>query len=66
MVVWYQQADGMFRVSLYTDRNDVDVSEIAKAYGGGGHKKAAGFRVDVHGMIEIGVFNGVKVAAGVA
>jgi oligoribonuclease NrnB/cAMP/cGMP phosphodiesterase (DHH superfamily) len=30
-------------VSLYTTRDDVDVSEVAMAYGGGGHKKAAGF-----------------------
>ncbi len=31
--------------SLRTTRDDVDVSEIAKQYGGGGHKKAAGFKV---------------------
>ena len=30
-------------VSLYTKRNDIDCSEIAKKYGGGGHKQAAGF-----------------------
>ncbi len=29
--------------SLRTRRNDVDLSEIAKKYGGGGHPKAAGF-----------------------
>jgi oligoribonuclease NrnB/cAMP/cGMP phosphodiesterase (DHH superfamily) len=29
-------------VSLYT-KKDIDVSEIAKKYGGGGHKQAAGF-----------------------
>lgn len=29
-------------VSLYT-KKDIDVSEIAKKYGGGGHKKASGF-----------------------
>lgn len=31
-------------VSLYTKRNDIDCSEIAKKYGGGGHKQAAGFQ----------------------
>lgn len=31
-------------VSLYTDRPDIDVSEIAKKRGGGGHKGAAGFQ----------------------
>lgn len=30
-------------VSLYT-KKDIDVSEIAKKYGGGGHEKAAGFQ----------------------
>lgn len=30
-------------VSLYT-KKDIDVSEIAKKYGGGGHKQAAGFQ----------------------
>lgn len=30
-------------VNLYTFREDVDVGEIAKRYGGGGHRKAAGF-----------------------
>lgn len=31
-------------VSLYTTKPEIDVSEIAKKYGGGGHKKAAGFQ----------------------
>lgn len=34
-----------WRVSLRTLKDDVDVSEIAKKRGGGGHKKAAGFEV---------------------
>lgn len=29
--------------SVYTTKDDVDCSEIAKFFGGGGHKKAAGF-----------------------
>ena len=34
-------------VSLRTHQdNNIDVSEIAKKYGGGGHKKAAGFGCD--------------------
>lgn len=33
-------------VSLYTERKDLDVSEIAKKYGGGGHKGAAGFQCE--------------------
>lgn len=34
----------MFSVSIYT-KKDIDCSEIAKKYGGGGHKNAAGFQV---------------------
>ncbi len=34
-----------WNVSLYSEK--VDVSEIAKKYGGGGHKGASGFRCDV-------------------
>jgi len=30
-------------VSLYTEKEDVDVSAVAKHFGGGGHKGAAGF-----------------------
>jgi len=33
----------IWKVSLYTDKNNVDVSKIAKKHGGGGHQKAAGF-----------------------
>lgn len=32
-------------VSIYTTKDDVDCSLIAKSYGGGGHKKAAGFKI---------------------
>lgn len=28
-------------------RSDLDLSRIAKALGGGGHRNAAGFRIDV-------------------
>lgn len=31
-------------VSLYTKRNNIDCSEIAKKHGGGGHKQASGFQ----------------------
>ncbi len=34
-------------VNLYSDKEDVDVSEVAKRYGGGGHREASGFSVDV-------------------
>lgn len=41
------QFDGKkWTVSLYSTKDEVDCSVIAKANGGGGHKKAAGFIVD--------------------
>lgn len=42
MLAW-NYSDKGYLVSLYTTKDDVDVSEIAKMFGGGGHKKAAGF-----------------------
>jgi oligoribonuclease NrnB/cAMP/cGMP phosphodiesterase (DHH superfamily) len=32
-----------WNISLYTDKDDLDLSEIAKRYGGGGHRQACGF-----------------------
>lgn len=46
MVGFAMRPDGRWNVSLYSDRADVDVSEVAKRYGGGGHKHAAGFQTD--------------------
>lgn len=43
-IAWHQGSDGNFGVSLRSD-GTLDVSEIAKKYGGGGHKAAAGFRI---------------------
>lgn len=41
---------GEIRASLRTTRDDVDVAKFAKLFGGGGHKKAAGFTIN--GKIE--------------
>ena len=41
-MVFKEQSDGV-KVSLRTTHDDVDVSKIASFFGGGGHKKAAGF-----------------------
>ena len=43
-IVWSEDDKGI-RVSLRSVK-DFDVSEIAKKYGGGGHKGAAGFKFD--------------------
>jgi len=40
---WSPKA-GAYTCSLYTEKEGVDVGEIAKQYGGGGHKGAAGFQ----------------------
>lgn len=39
----YEQEDGSYKVSTRCKGDDVDLSEIAVKYHGGGHKKAAGF-----------------------
>ncbi len=38
---------GLWTVSLYSDKEEIDCGEIAKSYGGGGHKGAAGFQCDI-------------------
>lgn len=44
VLVLKETRDGMVKGS-YRSAADVDVAELAKVYGGGGHKKAAGFTV---------------------
>lgn len=43
---YYIDKNGFYQFSLRSTDKGVDVSEIAKKYGGGGHKHAAGFRLD--------------------
>jgi len=45
--------DGKWMWSLYNDNGQVDCSLIAKQYGGGGHKGAAGFVCDRNTMLNI-------------
>lgn len=40
---YFDREDGLRQFSLRVRGSDVDVSAIAKAYGGGGHRAAAGF-----------------------
>lgn len=42
---WFRRGDGMIQYSLRSRDDRRDVSEIAKQYGGGGHRNAAGFQV---------------------
>ena len=40
---WFRRSDGKIQYSLRSRDERMDVSEIAKAMGGGGHRNAAGF-----------------------
>jgi oligoribonuclease NrnB/cAMP/cGMP phosphodiesterase (DHH superfamily) len=48
---WYQQGDGMIKVSLRSE--NVDVAAIAVTYGGGGHKNAAGFHMSLGSWVKV-------------
>ena len=45
MIWYYDHDDKVIKVSLRSFHDTVDVSEIAKEFGGGGHRKAAGFQM---------------------
>lgn len=52
-VIWYYDHENcQVKVSLRAHHEDSDVSEIAKKYGGGGHRKAAGFVLPANISIE--------------
>jgi hypothetical protein len=44
---YFDRADGKRQFSLRSRDSGLDVSEIAKVYGGGGHRNAAGFEVPI-------------------
>jgi bifunctional oligoribonuclease and PAP phosphatase NrnA len=45
-LVLKEQTDGKIKGSFRTTHDHIDVARIAKALGGGGHKKAAGFTIE--------------------
>lgn len=45
IMVLKEQLNGFVKASLRTTREDIDVARFAQFFGGGGHKKAAGFTV---------------------
>lgn len=52
-MIWYwDHEDKHTKVSLRAFHDTVDVSEIAKRFGGGGHKKAAGFQLPKNKHVE--------------
>lgn len=45
VIVLHEREDGKIKVSMRTFRDDVDLSRLATAVGGGGHQKASGFAI---------------------
>lgn len=43
VMLFAEQGDGSIKTSVRTENNDIDISKIARLFGGGGHKKASGF-----------------------
>jgi oligoribonuclease NrnB/cAMP/cGMP phosphodiesterase (DHH superfamily) len=50
---YYDPEAGVYRFSLRSRADGCDVSEIAKLYGGGGHRHAAGFSVTAEEAIDM-------------
>lgn len=48
-VTWFEGDDNERVYSLRSDESGIDVSKIAEAHGGGGHRHAAGFRAPATG-----------------
>ncbi|MDD5072156.1 MAG: DHHA1 domain-containing protein, partial [Patescibacteria group bacterium] len=46
LLVLRQMPEGIIKGSLRTSKANVDISKLARALGGGGHAKAAGFTVE--------------------
>jgi oligoribonuclease NrnB/cAMP/cGMP phosphodiesterase (DHH superfamily) len=51
-LVWYYDAAAKKANCSLRSNGDYDVSAIAKQFGGGGHKNAAGFQVDMNKLLE--------------
>lgn len=52
LIWYYDHASRQVKVSLRAHHEDADVSEVAKKYGGGGHRKASGFALPADVSIE--------------
>lgn len=53
MVWFYDHEQGYYNCGLRSAHDDVDVSAIANSFGGGGHRRAAGFQARVSNIEEI-------------
>jgi nanoRNase/pAp phosphatase (c-di-AMP/oligoRNAs hydrolase) len=52
LIWYYDHSTRQVKVSLRAHHDDADVSEVAKKFGGGGHRKAAGFALPADVSIE--------------
>ena len=52
MIWYYDHIDKILKISLRAFHDKIDVSEVSKRFGGGGHKKAAGFTLPGDFKIE--------------
>jgi oligoribonuclease NrnB/cAMP/cGMP phosphodiesterase (DHH superfamily) len=52
MIWYYDHEDRNIKVSLRSFHDTVDVSELSKRFGGGGHKKAAGFTLPGDALVD--------------
>lgn len=44
---WFRRGDGLLEFSLRSEAHRQDVSQVAAAFGGGGHRNAAGFKLSI-------------------
>ena len=60
MVPFRYEKTGLVRFSIYADHNDkVNCAEMAERFGGGGHKGAAGFQLDMEKEKDLQLFIGL-------
>ncbi len=50
--ILFSETDEGIKASLRTEQPDIDMAHLAEIFGGGGHKKAAGFTIPGRVMIE--------------
>jgi len=46
-MIAFVRRSGYWKISIYTDKPEIDASAICKAHGGGGHQKASGFQCKI-------------------
>lgn len=58
-VAWFRRQDGKYQFSLRSCDSGEDVSQIAKKFGGGGHRNAAGFELPYENMKSFLLYNSI-------